>query len=318
MKWKKIKQLFVFNESPFKDRFISHAQSPQAVVFDNFIRIYFTTRIKDSEKTFISIPQYIDYTQDFQKILDYSKQEIIKQGEISCFDEHGIFPFSPYKENDKIYAYTTGWTRRISVSTDTAIGYCESSDNGKNFHRIANGPILAASLYEPFLICDGFIIKENNHYYMFYCRGKKWCEPTKEHDPERVYKISYAYSTDKINWTKSNIDIISNIIDDNECQALPTVFKYNNIYHMYFCYRSMLDFRKTKTNAYKLGYAYSHNLTDWIRDDTNAGISLSEYGWDSQMQCYPNVFEMNNNFYMLYNGNDFGKNGFGLAILKKE
>ena len=34
------------------------------------------------------------------------------------------------------------------------------------------------------------------------------------------------------------------------------------------------------------------------------------------MQCYPNVFEMDNEIYMLYNGNAFGKYGFGLAKLE--
>jgi hypothetical protein len=38
-------------------------------------------------------------------------------------------------------------------------------------------------------------------------------------------------------------------------------------------------------------------------------------GWDSEMMCYPNVFECNKDTYLIYNGNDFGKNGFGIAKL---
>jgi hypothetical protein len=34
------------------------------------------------------------------------------------------------------------------------------------------------------------------------------------------------------------------------------------------------------------------------------------------MMCYPNVFQLENQIYMLYNGNTFGKTGFGLAILE--
>ena len=33
------------------------------------------------------------------------------------------------------------------------------------------------------------------------------------------------------------------------------------------------------------------------------------------MMCYPNVFECDDDIYMLYNGNEFGKYGFGLAKL---
>jgi hypothetical protein len=35
------------------------------------------------------------------------------------------------------------------------------------------------------------------------------------------------------------------------------------------------------------------------------------------MICYPAVFELNGNTYMLYNGNGYGKTGFGIAILEK-
>ena len=31
------------------------------------------------------------------------------------------------------------------------------------------------------------------------------------------------------------------------------------------------------------------------------------------MQAYPNVFEINKNIFMLYNGNEFGKTGVFLA-----
>ena len=86
---------------------------------------------------------------------------------------------------------------------------------------------------------------------------------------------------------------------------------------MYFAYRSTFDFRNNSNNAYRIGYAYSDDLTTWIRDDQNVGIELSEDGWDSQMMSYPHVFECDDNIYMLYKGNTFGKEGFGLKKKKK-
>ena len=89
-------------------------------------------------------------------------------------------------------------------------------------------------------------------------------------------------------------------------------------YHMYFAYREGLDFRNTPGRGYKIGYATSSNLLDWERKDEEAGISYSEEGWDSTMHHYPHVFELDGNHYMTFNGNDFGKYGFGLAILEDE
>jgi hypothetical protein len=314
MKWKKLGQIFDFNKSPLKDSFVSHTQSPQAVVFDNFVRIYFTSRIKDTEKTFISIPQYADFSKDFKTIINFSDKEIIQRGKLGCFDEHGIFPFSPSFVNGNLYAYTSGWSRRISVDVDGGIGFAVSNDNGVSYERLGDGPILSASLHEPFLLADPFVRKFNNLYYMFYIRGLKWSDTN---PPERVYKISYATSLNGIDWQKSNKLIIQNILGDNECQALPTVIEIDGTWHMYFCYREMIGFRTEPGKGYKIGYAYSKNFIDWIRDDDNVGIHISETGWDSEMMCYPHIFKCDDNIYLLYNGNEFGKYGFGIAIFEQ-
>ena len=124
-----------------------------------------------------------------------------------------------------------------------------------------------------------------------------------------------ATSNNGIDWIKYDKDIIPNKLDLNECQAGPDVFFKDNLYHMYFVYREGLDFRSTRGRGYKIGYATSKDLFNWERKDENAGISYSDYGWDSTMHHYPHIFNVNNQFYMTYNGNDFGKYGFGLAVL---
>ena len=85
---------------------------------------------------------------------------------------------------------------------------------------------------------------------------------------------------------------------------------------MYFAYREGLDFRNIPGRGYKIGYATSLDLIKWERKDNEAGIEYSENGWDSTMHHYPHVFELNGKYYMLYNGNDFGKYGLGLAVLE--
>jgi len=313
MKWKKLGQIFEFEKSPLKDRFVSHIQSPQAVIFDDFARIYFSTRKQEPTGMFTSHIQFVDMSKDFKTILKTSEHEVISMGDLGCFDEHGIFPISPVKINNKIYAYTSGWSRKKSVAVETGIGLAISDDNGLTFNRYGNGPVLTSSLSEPFLVVDGFVRKFNDKFYMFYIFGQQWCEPTAEHASERVYKIAYATSDDGINWTKANKCIIEDKINENECQALPTVIKIGERYHMYFCYRHMVGFRTDKERGYRLGYAYSDDLINWTRDDDNAGITISDEGWDSDMMCYPNLVESNGKIYLLYNGNEFGKHGFGIA-----
>jgi hypothetical protein len=52
-----------------------------------------------------------------------------------------------------------------------------------------------------------------------------------------------------------------------------------------------------------------------MRDDENPGLIVDEGTWDSDMQCYPHVFGCDGKTYLLYNGNAFGRDGFGLAEL---
>ena len=39
-------------------------------------------------------------------------------------------------------------------------------------------------------------------------------------------------------------------------------------------------------------------------------------GWDSQMQAYPAVVTAGGRTYLFYNGNDYGREGFGYAELE--
>ena len=86
---------------------------------------------------------------------------------------------------------------------------------------------------------------------------------------------------------------------------------------MWFSYRFNLGYRE-KNRGYRIGYAYSEDLHNWTRKDEFAGIDMSEDGWDSESISYPFVFRLDGKVYMLYQGNEIGKNGFGLAQLAKE
>ncbi len=292
------------------------AQSPQTIVFDDFVRIYFSTRTKDEKGNYLSFISFVDMDINLSKIINISKKTVIELGKLGTFDEHGIFPINPYKEGNKIVAYTCGWNRRISVPVETAIGLAESFDNGETFIKLGNGPILAASIQEPFLVGDGFVQKYEDTYYMWYIFGTKWILPTPLEPQARVYKIGFATSKNGLDWKKNEgKQIIESVLNENECQALPTVIKIGTRYHMYFCFREATDFRTNPARSYKLGYAFSDNLINWTRDDKKAGITTTTNDWDSDMMCYPHIFSAKEKVFLLYNGNEFGKFGFGAAEL---
>lgn len=318
MKWKKLGKIFDPTNHKLSNNCIEFAQSPQALVFHDFVRIYFSTRERDSFGKYLSHIAYVDMDKNFKKIINISTNTIIKLGNLGCFDEHGIFPFNILKTKDKILGYIGGWSRKVSVSVETSIGLAISNDNGLTFKRVGDGPILTSSLHEPFLIGDPFVQTFNKLYHMWYIYGTKWIKTSSGMDPQRIYKIGHAVSNDGVAWHKEGKQLIDDKLNSQECQALPTVSNFDNKYHMLFCYREAIDFRKNKDRGYRIGHAFSKNLIDWTRDDKNVGIDVSKDGWDSDMLCYPHIFECDGNTYLLYNGNEFGRFGFGLAILENQ
>lgn len=315
MKW--VKRGLIFNVTNHGLDFdcTEYAQSPQAVVYDGFVRVYFSTRSRTDDGKFVSRIAFVDYDLEFSRVLNHFRQEVVPLGELGCFDEHGIFPFSPLRHDGKLLAFTCGWSRRVSVSVETSTGLTVSTDDGLTFQKIGKGPVLTSSLNEPMLVGDSFVRFYNGVFHMWYMYGKYWLPASNTEPVARVYKLAYATSTDAINWTRGNGQIMEDILDEHECQALPSVLKLNNKYHMFFCYRYATDFRNNPKRGYRLGYAVSDDLKTWRREDKNMGIGLSNLGWDSEMMCYPHLVQVKDHIYLLYNGNNFGKYGFGLAEL---
>ncbi len=267
---------------------------------------------------FLSHVCYADFSKDFREVLRVGDRAVIELGKLGAFDEHGIFPMNVVRHGRAIYGYTCGWSRRTSVSVETSVGLVKSDDGGITFHRIGDGPILTSSLHEPFLVGDAFVQVHVDRFHMWYIFGTGWKRPTEGSVPERTYKIGHATSRDGVAWEKEEArQIIADRLESDESQALPTVARIGDLYHMIFCYRQSVDFRANKARGYRLGHAWSDDLEVVDpRRCRQSGSTCRPTGWDSEMMCYPNLFECDGRTYLLYNGNDFGRHGFGIAVLE--
>lgn len=314
-KWKKLGRVFNPQDVKGKNWLNEFAQAPSVLIFDKFIRVYFACRpLPDENGQYVSYSAFVDFNREnLFEIVNISDQPILKLGERGTFDEFGTYPASIIRDGNDILAYYGGWTRCESVPFNVAIGLAKSHDNGETFTKLGLGPVISYSINEPFILSGPKIRKFNNTWYLFYIAGRKWIE--NDGKPEPVYKIRMAASTDGINWIKADKDLIENKLEENEAQASPDVFFYENKYHMFFCYRYSLNFRG-KDKGYRIGYAYSEDLINWVRDDSKVGLDVSEEGWDSEMISYPHVFELDKKLYMFYLGNHVGRFGFGLAQLE--
>ncbi|CAN5430526.1 glycosylase [soil metagenome] len=314
-KWKKLGKVFAPQEVQGLDWLKEFAQAPATLVFDDFVRVYFSCRPSpDRNGQYVSYSAYVDLDRnDLFKIRRVAQRPILTLGGLGEFDEFGTYPVSVIRDGDLVRAYYAGWTRCESVPFNVAIGCAVSRDGGETFDKLGNGPVLSYSPDEPFVLSGPKIRRFDQRWYLWYIAGRKWKLVSGR--PEPVYKIRMAVSEDGIHWVKSNRDLIESRIEADEAQASPDVFFANGKYHMFFCYRYSSDYRG-KLNGYRIGYASSSDLVNWVRDDEKAGIDVSEQGWDAEMISYPHVFALDGKTYLAYLGNQVGRYGFGLAELE--
>jgi hypothetical protein len=313
-KWEKLGKVFTPQAVEGRPWLKEFAQAPATLMFDDFVRVYFSCRPPaDRLGQYVSYSAYVDLDRaDLFVVRRIAEQPILPLGGVGEFDEFGTYPVSVIRHGGEVRAYYGGWTRCESVPFNVAIGVATSLDDGKTFAKLGNGPILSYSPDEPFVLSGPKIRRINGIWYLWYIAGRKWKMVDGRAEP--VYKIRMASSSDGIRWIKLNKDLIESRIEEDEAQASPDVFHADGKYHMFFSYRYSSRFR-SKENGYRIGYASSLNLVDWLRDDAKAGMDVSTEGWDAEMVSYPHVFDVDGRVYMAYLGNEVGRYGFGLAVL---
>ena len=304
-KWEKLGLIFdPINRNKWM---YSHCQSPVAEHIENDIfKIYFATRNSDK------ISQIGSITVDIKKpnnVLDISEKPVLYHGNFGNFDEHGVYPSCIINIGEKKYMYYVGYVRGFeSPMFYASIGLAVSNDGGNYFHKISNSPILSRSIHDPCLVTSPCVKKINGEFKMTYVSGVEWFRNI-NNQLQSKYHIKTAYSKNGIDWIR-NGDIAIDFKNKDETNiARPSIISVGKKYHMWFCYAG-------KNFDYRIGYSVSNDFVNWKRQDNLSGIKLSKDGFDNKMACYPFVFKHEDDLYMLYNGNGYGKMGIGLSKCK--
>lgn len=299
MKWKKLGRIFELNKR--SNKLWSHTANPTVLFLDKEnIRIFYSIR-DIYGKSNIS---YFDYSLKDYKVRNESIDVSLEYGKIGEIDESGIGAGNIINIEDKKYLYYMAWQNenkehwRGDIARAELDKKLEKFKKDKKFKFSVEKDIDQVSLSYPFLL------KVENKYYMWYGSTITW----NYGNGEMLHVINVAESEDGENFSKRK-SAIKYQIGSYQAFSRPCVVYYKKKWRMWFSYRGNQD-------LYKIGYAESIDLEKWIIKES--GISTSEIGWDSEMVCYPYVFEYNEKLYMLYNGNGYGKTGIGLAVLEEE
>lgn len=245
------------------------------------------------------------------KLFDLQTDPLLNLGNVGFYDDNGIIPSCVLRLESKIFLYTIGFSLKNKIIFDAASGLAISDDKDLNFKKL-NGPVLDRSVYDPCFAASPCVIHDNGKFKMWYVSCDRW-EELSPGKYKHYYNIKYKESEDGIHWEPFSKIAIDYANEYEYAISRPFVVKDGPTdYKMWYSFRAQKD-----VSTYRIGYAESVDGINWIRkDELMKHFDISESGWDSEMICYPCIFDHLGKRYMLYNGNNYGKTGFGIAVLE--
>lgn len=300
MRWRKLGRVFCpAGETPWLH---SHAAVPLAEALGgDLFRVYFSSR--DAGNRSFTGSLVIDIRRP-QQLLELAQEPVLAPGELGAFDDSGAMASWLAAHAGRRYLYYIGWNLGVTVPFRNAIGLAVAGTGG-GFARFAPGPLVDRSLHEPHFVASCCVLPDGERWRMWYLSCTGWQQRSGR--PEHRYHIKYAESADGVHWERDGLVAIDYAHAGEYAISRPSVLRDADRWRMWYSYRGA---------AYRIGYAESEDGRRWQRLDAQAGITVSPSGWDSEMVEYPFVFDHGGQRYMLYNGNGYGKTGFGLAILE--
>lgn len=241
-------------------------------------------------------------------VIRVSDKPCLDIGVPGAFDDNGVIPSAVVRHEDKLYLYYAGYHLCNKVRFTVFGGLAVSSDGGTSFTRYSRVPVFERTDTELLFRVPHSVLLEGNKWKFWYGGGDHFITEGNKSLP--VYDIRYVESENNFSIPLTSQIILTNQNDDEHRVARPYVVKQQNLYHMFICVG-------TKSKGYRLGYAQSTDGLSWRRNDQELNLDVSEEGWDSEMMAYPSVVVAEQGTYLFYNGNDYGKNGFGYAVLEK-
>ncbi|MDX8524183.1 hypothetical protein RFM68_06675 [Mesorhizobium sp. MSK_1335] len=285
----------------------SHCQNPFAQSLGNeTYRIHFASR-DDSNR---SRGGWVDVAATAGGLTPTGRSDgpSLDLGRPGTFDDCGAMPGCLVNHDGRLVLYYTGWSLTRPVPFTFAIGLAESRDGGRHFERVSEAPVLGRNHYDPLLAGAPWVLVEDGSFRMWYVSGLRWqVDPEGKDAPIHYYTVKHATSSDGVIW-KTDEHICLPFLEGEHAIARPVVQRTEAGYEMLYCTRRLGE-------TYRVYQATSADGVHWQRErapllDTNAS------GWDSEMVCYASLLRTAEASFLLYNGNGYGRDGVGAAILE--
>lgn len=287
----------------------SHAQLPTPMPLDDrSVRVFFASR-SEAQRSHIGFADLqFNASGDAFTVTDISDEPVLSPGPLGHFDEHGVFPSCIVQHEGRSYLYYIGWCQGVEAPMFYAAIGLAVSDDGRHFAPVSTAPILSRSQFDPCLVTSPNVYLDGDRWRMTYVSGVRWTRSVDSGKLQSHYHIKIAEAPNATDWVRRG-EVAIDFGDGETNIARSSVNRAaDGTYQMWFSYVH------SSIGKYRIGYAISPDGTSWERRDQDAGIGIDDEQC-SEMICYPATFRLGGRHYMLYNGNSFGKAGFGVAMM---
>lgn len=304
-KWQKLGLLYCPSGNNLHSKLLSHAANPLPVLLKGDVyRIFFSGRDAENRSSVGAVD--IDIVK--RKVTQEHNKPFFENGPKGSFFADGVSIGNCYKVGDRQYMLFMGWQTPKTGHWRGDIGRLLVRPD-LTLELVNDSPFLASDEVDPISLSYPWALEaKGGGFGMWYGSTLTWDAG----NTEMLHVINFASSIDGNQWTREGLAVPFEIGIAQAFSRPNIILNAQGEYDMWFSYRSGTG------KKYRIGYAKSNNGKNWILALNEAGIDVSAEGWDSEMIEYPFVFDHRDNRYMLYNGNDYGRTGFGLAILKNE
>ena len=282
----------------------SHATCPTPIWLDDrTLRVYVQCRDENN----VGRIGFVDLDPaDPRKVIRESREPVLDIGSPGSFDDSGVFQTSVLRVPDgRLYMYYVGFELLHRIRYRLLTGLAISTDNGNTFQRVQETPVLERSPGEMSIRGGPWVDHDGQRFRMWYVAGSEWEMIEGKQMP--IYDIRYAESDDGLQWPAKGRVVLPVALDNEHGFGRPVVRQGPDGYRMFY------SIRKRNPARYRMGYAESRDGLDWQRRDADMGLDVTEGAWDGEAISYCVDIEAGGKTWLLYNGNDFGVTGFGIA-----
>jgi len=238
----------------------------------------------------------------------------LSPGRKGTFDSEGLLSCCVVNvSNVESYLYYSGWNNLSDGLWLCDTGLASINHDDLSISRKYEGPIMSRDRHNPYFAAGTSVLREGSFWRSWYNSGISWTQ-NQDSTWKPLYGIHYAESMNGIDWNYFPGLVIPLKDPSEHSFGRPTVVKWGGQYLMWFSYRGA-----NNNPNYRIGFAESSDGLRWNRDDELSGIRVSNNpeDFDSEAVAYPYPFEHKGIFYLLYNGNSYGKTGFGYAVMER-